>query len=108
PAGLDEEAKRRLASLGYVSAGSAPGVRKDAPRPADRTPLSASLDRASGLFVAKQYAEVIPLLEQILARDPHNLDAALRLAVAHPSLGHEPQALAAFQRAAAIAPNSQD
>jgi choline-sulfatase len=108
PSNLDDEARRRLASLGYVGAGSAPAVRKDAPRPADMTALFASLDRASGLFVARQYAEVIPLLEQILARDPHNLDAALRLAVAHSSLGHEAPALAAFQRAAAIAPNSQD
>src|SRR5204862_2219430 len=36
---LDDEARRQLASLGYVSAGSAPVVRPDAPRPADRTRL---------------------------------------------------------------------
>ena len=35
PDNLDEDAKRRLASLGYVSAGAAPIVRRDAPRPAD-------------------------------------------------------------------------
>ncbi len=108
PANLDEESKRRLASLGYVSAGAAPVVRRDAPRPADMTALFASIDKASGLFVNKAYAEVIPLLEQILAKDPHNLDAALRLAASHSALGHNPQALAAFQRAAAIAPSSQD
>jgi len=108
PANLDEESKRRLASLGYVSAGAAPVVRRDAPRPADMTGLFAAIDKASGLFVEKKYAEVVPMLEQILAKDPHNLDAALRLAVAHSSLGHSEQALAAFQRAAAIAPNSQD
>jgi arylsulfatase A-like enzyme/Tfp pilus assembly protein PilF len=108
PANLDEESKRRLASLGYVSAGAAPVVRRDAPRPADMTALFASIDKASGLFVHKAYAEVIPLLEQILAKDPHNLDAALRLAASHSALGHNPQALAAFQRAAGIAPSSQD
>jgi len=108
PANLDDDAKRRLASLGYVSAGSAPLVRKDAPRPADMTKLLPSIDRASGLFTAGKYAEAIPLLEQIRAADPGNIDAALRLAVAHSSLGHEQQALAAFQRAAAMAPNSQD
>jgi len=108
PANLDEESKRRLASLGYVSAGSAPVVRKDAPRPADMTALFSAIDRASGLFVEKKYAEVIPLLDRILEKDPHNLDAVLRLAASHSALGHNPQALAAFQRAAAMAPNSQD
>jgi tetratricopeptide (TPR) repeat protein len=108
PDALDEDAKRRLASLGYVSAGAAPVVRKDAPRPADMTGLLASIDRASGLFAAGEYARAIPLFETILASDPHNLDAALRLATAHSSLGHEAQAVAAFQRAAAIAPGSQD
>ena len=108
PAALDEEAKRRLAALGYVAASAAPIVRKDAPRPADMTALLPLIERASGLFVERKYAAVIPLLEQILARDPHNLDAALRLAVSHSGLGHNPQAIAAFQRASAIAPESQD
>ena len=34
PAALDDEAQRKLASLGYVGASAAPVVRKDAPRPA--------------------------------------------------------------------------
>ncbi len=56
----------------------------------------------------ERYAEVIPLLEKIRAADPNNLDALLRLATAHSSLGHEAQALAAFKAAAAIAPQSPD
>ena len=108
PAVLDDEAKRRLASLGYVSAGAAPVVRKDAPRPADMTALLGSIDTASGLFAAGEYAKAIPVLEQILAADPYNLDAALRLATSHSSLGHEQQAVEAFRKAAAIAPKSQD
>jgi choline-sulfatase len=108
PATLDEDAKRRLASLGYVSATAAPLVRKDAPRPADMMPLLARLEEASALFGAGRFAESIPLLESVLAADPFNLDAALRLATAHSSLGHEPKALDGFQRAAAIAPKSQD
>ncbi len=38
------------------------------------------------------YAEAIPLFERILAADPHNLDAALRLATAHSTLGHDAKA----------------
>ena len=67
-----------------------------------------ALERASALFVGERYAEVIPLLERILKEDPNNLDAVLRLATAHSSLGHDGPALAAFKRAAAIAPRSPD
>ena len=105
---MSEEAKRKLASLGNVSAGTPPIVRKDAPRPADMIHLFDLLEKASALFVAERYADVIPLLEKILAADPNNLDAALRLATAHSSLGHDERAVAAFKRAGAIAPASAD
>jgi choline-sulfatase len=108
PESLGREERQKLASLGYVNAGSVPDVRKDAPRPADMVRLFALLERASGLFVAEQYTQVIPLLEQILAADPRNLDATLRLATAHSALGHDAKAVELFQRAAAIAPTSED
>jgi arylsulfatase A-like enzyme/Flp pilus assembly protein TadD len=108
PDNLDAEAKRRLAALGYVSAGAAPVVRKDAPRPADMTALFPVIERASALFAAGEYRAAIPVLERILAADAHNLDAALRLATAHSILGEADQAIAAFRVAAAIAPQSQD
>jgi choline-sulfatase len=108
PENLSEEERQKLASLGYVSAGVQPVVRKDAPRPADMSSLFDLLDTASALFVEEKYARVIPLLEKIRAADPHNLDAALRLATAHSMLGHETAALAAFAKAADILPGSQD
>jgi arylsulfatase A-like enzyme/Tfp pilus assembly protein PilF len=108
PDSLDEDAKRRLASLGYVSSGAAPVVRKDAPRPADMTALMEVIERASGLFEAGRYEECIPLYERILAQDPKNIDAALRLASAHSALGENAKALQMFQRAAAIVPESLD
>jgi tetratricopeptide (TPR) repeat protein len=108
PATLDEEARRKLASLGYVGGGAAPVIRKDAPRPADMTRLFDVLERASDLFVREEYARAIPLLEQIRAQDPYNLDAVLRLATAHSALGHDAPAAQAFARAASIAPGSPD
>jgi tetratricopeptide (TPR) repeat protein len=105
---MSDEARRSLASLGYVSASAAPVVRKDAPRPIDMVRLFDVLEKASALFVQERYAEVIPLLERIQVEDPQNLDAALRLATAHSSLGHDAQALAAFKKAAALAPRSLD
>lgn len=105
---ISEEDRRQLASLGYVSSVAAPPVRADAPRPADMAHLFGDLERASTLFVREEYAKAIPLLERILAADPGNLSAALRLAAAHSALGHSSEALAAFRRAEAIAPDSAD
>ena len=108
PAALSAEDRQKLASLGYVSATAAPVVRKDAPRPADMVRLFDGLEEASTLFVQAKYAQVIPLLERILAEDRYNLDATLRLATAHSALGHEAKALAAFRRAGELAPKSDD
>ena len=108
PEHLDEEAKRRLAALGYIGAGAAPVVRRDAPRAADMTTLFPVMEEAAALFAAGDFRRAIGPLRRVLAADPHNLDAWLRLATAHSTLGEEPPAVAAFQRAAAIAPKSQD
>jgi tetratricopeptide (TPR) repeat protein len=108
PDSLDDDAGRRLASLGYVSAGAAPIVRKEAPRPADMTAMFDVLDQASGLFAAGDYRAAIPLFEKIRAADPYNLDAVLRLATAHSALGHDGAALEAFRKASELAPRSTD
>jgi choline-sulfatase len=108
PENLSDEARRSLASLGYVSAGAPPVVRKDAPRPVDMVHLFETIEKASELFVREQYGALIPLLQKILTADPYNLDAMLRLATAHSSLGHNERALEAFKKAAAIAPRSPD
>jgi arylsulfatase A-like enzyme/Flp pilus assembly protein TadD len=105
---LSTEEQRKLAALGYVNSVAKPVVRADAPRPADMAPMFPILDEAARLFVREQYSQAIPLLEQILSKDPHNLDAALRLATAHSALGHEQAAIGAYRRAEGIAPNSPD
>jgi tetratricopeptide (TPR) repeat protein len=108
PENLSEDARRSLASLGYVSGGATPVVRKDAPRPVDMAGLFETIDRASALFVLERYADAIPLFKTVLARDPGNLDAALRLATSYSILRQDAPALDAFKRAAAIAPRSDD
>ena len=108
PAATTDEERRKLASLGYVSATTKPVVRPDAPRPADMARLFPLLDEAAQLFVAQRYRDAIPILERILKDDPHNLDAALRLATSYSALDRDREALAAFERAQAIDPNSED
>ena len=63
-----DEARRKLASLGYVSASAPPVVRKDAPRPADMAGCSRLSTRRRPLRAASAIREVIPLLEKILRR----------------------------------------
>lgn len=108
PESLTDEARRNLASLGYVSGTSVPMMRKDAPRPIDMAGIFPLVDAASTMFVQERYADAIPLLKKILAADPHNLDAALRLATSHSILKQDALALAAFRQATAIAPRSAD
>jgi tetratricopeptide (TPR) repeat protein len=108
PVELSNEDRQKLASLGYVSAGAAPVVRKDAPRPVAMAGLFADLELASTLFVQGRYAQVVPLLERILATDAYNLDATLRLATARSALGRDAKAMEAFRRARELAPESDD
>ncbi|NQW03037.1 MAG: sulfatase-like hydrolase/transferase [Acidobacteria bacterium] len=108
PPQMDEQARQKLASLGYVGATATPTVRRNAPRAADMTDLLDVIDTASGMFVRGEYQRVIPLLKQILASDPQNLDAAMRLATAYSSTGQDGLALAAFGKAGALAPASRD
>lgn len=108
PENLSDEERRQLASLGYVSSAARPTIRKDAPRPRDMTHLFRDLDQASGLFVSEEYERAIPLFERVLEHDPENLGVVVQLAAAHSVLGHEKQALAAFERARQIAPDSAD
>ena len=105
---LGDEERRKLASLGYVSSDSKPVVRKDAPRPRDMVKIFEILDRSSVLFVGEDFQRAIPLLEEILRRDPHNLSVALRLAASHSRLGNDGRALAAFRKAESISPDSPD
>ena len=105
---LSEEARRSLASLGYVSGTATPVIRKDAPRPADMVALFETIDRASGLFVQGRYTNAVPLLRAIQAKDPYNLDASLRLATSYSMLKQDALALDAFRKAASIAPKSDD
>lgn len=105
---LDDEERARLASLGYATGSMAPTLRPGAPAPRQMTHLFADLDAASGLFARGDYRAAIPVCERILAADPGNPAALLRLAVAHSTLGHDARAEAAFDRLAAAAPDSPD
>lgn len=105
---MNDADRQKLASLGYVSGGPAPVVRANAPRTIDMLRTLDRLVAASSLFSAGRYAQVIPLLREIVARDSQNLAAWLQLATSLSLTGRLAEAEAAFDRAAAVAPQSAD
>jgi len=102
-----EEERRRLASLGYLVSGEAPGaIPEGAPRAADMTPFFADLDAAALAFGGGRYALAAQHFERVLSRDPGNLMAAVQLAACRSLLGQEQAALAGFELARRIEPRS--
>ena len=107
PDTLDDEAKRRLASLGYVSAGAAPVVRQGcAASGGHDRPVRRCSTRRPGCSPPASTPQPSRSWSRSGVADPYNLDAMLRLATAHSSLGHEAAALEAFRKASALAPRS--
>jgi tetratricopeptide (TPR) repeat protein len=72
------------------------------------THLFELIEQASDRFVAGRHKDAIPLLTRIIAADPYNLDATLRLATSHSALRQNDAAMAAFRKAASLAPRSTD
>jgi choline-sulfatase len=104
---LGIEERQKLASLGYIASESTPTrVPENAPRAADMTPLFADLDAASHDFVGGAYQQAAARFEKILAADPGNLMAAVRMAVSLSLTGRDAQAMEAFARAKKIDPES--
>jgi arylsulfatase A-like enzyme/Tfp pilus assembly protein PilF len=108
PETLSREARERLARLGYVSSEGRPSLREDAPNPRDMTHLFHDLNVGSTLFLHERYDEAIPFFGRVLAADPDNMVATLRLAVSYSVLGHGGEAEGYFERARGIDPGSLD
>ena len=104
----DEQDRRRLAALGYVSFDAAATRRDDAPNPRDMVQLVAPLDQASQAFSEGRYAAAAELFGRILEADPGNLAVLVRLAAARSLLGERARADALFERAAQADPDSLD
>jgi len=106
--GLSQEAKERLASLGYITSRSRPALSADAPNPRDMAPLFHDLDIGAAMFIRHEYEQAIPIFTRLHEADPGNLMVALRLAVAHSVLGDEELSMEYFERARQIDPGSID
>jgi Flp pilus assembly protein TadD len=95
---VDEETRRKLASLGYVAPGSGSTT---APRadPRDRTALFRDFEAAKGQ---------VPLLESLVNRDPTNRVFRSTLARAYDAAGQHDRAIRLYRESVALAPNDAD
>jgi len=105
---LSQEARQKLASLGYFGSEGRPALREDAPNPKDMVHLYRDLDIGAGLFIRQEYQQAIPVFTRVSQEDPDNFMVALRLAVAHSVVGNEEEALESFARAREIDPSAVD
>jgi len=90
---LDETARERLRSLGYLWA-PGPSRETSLPDPKDRVALLAALDEASPLYARGDFAGAIAKFGEVLAVDPGNLTALLHRGNARVE-GHDPSGAAA-------------
>ncbi len=76
-----------------------------APKPPAAKPADTGYSEAERAVKAKQYEEAIKKLEQVVAKEPRNVDAMNYLAYSHRELGRYDVSLGWYQRALAINAN---
>ncbi len=105
---LDEEQRRQLASLGYLSGAGAAGatVAGDLPDPRDRVEIARALHAAAARVQQGGCAEVLRELERIVREDPHNFPALALSAQCLRDAGRHADALRLYERAAVENPAS--
>jgi len=105
---LDEEAKAKLASLGYIAPAAL--TSKDGPRPdpRERAPLFRAFEEATWATNENRVDEAIARLRTIVAADPRNPVFRGTLARALRKKGDIAAAITLYQEAIAIAPDDPE
>jgi len=92
-------------SLGLPAISFAAGGGADPPKPAAATPATPAdpnFAQAKALIEAKNYANAVPLLQQVVQRDPRNADAYNLMGYATRKSGNPAGSLQYYQQALAI------
>jgi arylsulfatase A-like enzyme/Flp pilus assembly protein TadD len=106
---MDRETLEKLASLGYVGAGAEPaagdggGKRSD---PKDMIAVFNRLRQANSAVRDRRFGEALPILRDVLAKDPRNAFAQLVLGSAHMGKGEYRQAISQYERYLELVPTS--
>jgi arylsulfatase A-like enzyme/tetratricopeptide (TPR) repeat protein len=105
PEDVPEEVRERLAALGYIGGGAAPGAENHARAdPKDKIPEYEGLKRALTLHHDGRDPEAVEEFRSLLARNPGMFDAWQVLGLSLLRLGRTQEAISAFERAIALDP----
>jgi arylsulfatase A-like enzyme/Flp pilus assembly protein TadD len=98
---VDEQTRRELESLGYVSGGSSRGIQlgSAAADPKDRIPVLKIIQRAEDLLNAHDNAGAAQTMEQAVRLDPDNPRARVDLAAAYERAGQFERAVEVYENA---------
>jgi arylsulfatase A-like enzyme/Flp pilus assembly protein TadD len=113
---IDRETAEKLAALGYIGAGAGelkPGSESPdhgssaAPRdPKDVIALFNQLRRANSAVRDRRFDEALPILEDVLHKDPHNAFARLVLGSAYTGMNRYTDAIAQYHQYLQMVPTS--
>jgi arylsulfatase A-like enzyme/tetratricopeptide (TPR) repeat protein len=95
----DPEQVKKLAALGYLGSASPPEDAANLPNPMERVGELSLLHKAIRLYAEKSYAEAIPLLRELLRKEPGMTDAWTQLSNTFHKLGQTEQSLEALKQA---------
>jgi choline-sulfatase len=103
PSPLDDQTRRQLNALGYVSAGTPRRIDLGtaAPDPKDRVEVLKALDSTGALLSKEHYAEAAQIMERWLPRDPTNPLIHIYLATALDKMGDYHREVQVYQDALA-------
>ena len=105
---LDREAMEKLAALGYVGAGAEPGasVANASVDPKTMIAVFNQMRRANSAVRDRRFADALPLLRDVLRRDPQNAFARLVMGSASMGQGRYEEAIAWFKKYLELVPTS--
>ncbi len=106
---LDPETAEKLAALGYLGAEPASAPRsfnRSHPEPKDMITVFNRLRRANSAVRERRFDEALPVLRDVLARDPDNAFAVLVTGSAYMGMDRYREAIASYRRYLALVPTS--
>lgn len=99
---VDPEAASRLAALGYIGSVRTRPDPRTLPNPRDSIAILGELQTGFRLADEQRLSEAMPVLEEILKREPRMVEAWIRLGQVRSALGDSGGAIAAYRRAAEV------
>jgi tetratricopeptide (TPR) repeat protein len=103
---VDDETKRKLASLGYVAPGGNTAASNRDPK--DMTTAFKMFEHATWALNDGHALDAAQILEPLVRQDPKNAPFREKLAQAYKTLHQTTQAIALYRQAVALAPQSAD